>query len=124
MLDVEEAHHERLEALDRDVRHVAARDHDVTDARRPPQVVEHRVPPAFCFCSNLYFRTWTVSLPTRSIRVQCRSTAARGSARPGPCRVAVREALDGPMSASCRESRVANGWDGNSASRSLRAGAM
>ncbi len=44
VLDVEQAEQPVLEALDRHVSHVAARNHDVADGRRSPQVLEHRVP--------------------------------------------------------------------------------
>ena len=43
-LDVEQPHHEAFQPLDRDVRHIAARHDHVADARRPSEVVEHRVP--------------------------------------------------------------------------------
>ena len=44
VLDGQQGHHELLEALHGDVRHITAGDHDVADLRGASQVVEHQLP--------------------------------------------------------------------------------
>jgi hypothetical protein len=71
---------------------------------------------SFCFSSNLYFRIWGVSLPTRSIRVQCPQYCGQVASSSARTLVGYRwvRPSTAHMSASWSESREAMGCDGNS----------
>ena len=90
------------------------------------QVVEHLLVAVLGLISNLYFATWGVELPTRSMRVQCPQYWGQVGSISASTFVGYRcvRPSTAHMSASCSESRGEYGCDGHSGSRSLNAGAM
>ena len=98
VLDVEQVEQPLLQPLDRDVGHVAAGDHDVADARRASEVVEHRVPALVLLHLELVLQDLGRVV---AHQVHPRAVAAVLGARRDQLgehlgRVAVREPLDRP----------------------------
>ena len=79
-----------------------------------------------CLMTNLYLATSGVLLPTRSIRVQCPQYWGQVDSSSARTLVGYRwvRPSTAHMSDSWRLSRLAYGWDGQTGSRSLNAGAM